>query len=138
MFLFFMEFFKLAFCSFTCIPSGQLSAQSQKQNSRTWYKIYSKFTIKTPEQHQWHLLGVFIVNFKQISHLLSPFIVDFEQVNAGGLYMCDISFYIPFTTFQGECFKHLDNKPSSQTKIKRKMQYLKRFLKISKCRKNKD
>ena len=39
------------------------------------------------------------------------FIIDFEQVNAGGIYICDIFFFMPFTTFQEECLKRLDNKP---------------------------
>ena len=37
----------------------------------------------------------------------------------GGVYICNIFFYIPFTTFQEECLKRLDNKPS-EPKIKRK------------------
>ena len=32
--------------------------------------ICSKLTIKTPERRQWHLSGVFIVNFEHISHLV--------------------------------------------------------------------
>ena len=32
-------------------------------------EICSKLTIKTPERHQRHCSGVFIVNFEHISHL---------------------------------------------------------------------
>ena len=32
-------------------------------------EICSKITLKTPEQRQLRLFGVFIVNFKQISHI---------------------------------------------------------------------
>ena len=37
--------------------------------------------MKTPERHQWHRSGVFIVNFGHISLFLGVSIVDFEQVN---------------------------------------------------------
>ena len=33
-------------------------------------KLYSKLTIKTPEQRHWRRSGVFIVNFEHISHLV--------------------------------------------------------------------
>ena len=33
-------------------------------------EIYSKLTIKTPEQVHWRRSGVFIVNFEQISHIV--------------------------------------------------------------------
>ena len=36
------------------------------ETTRTVSEIYSKLTIKTSERRQWHLSGVFIVNFEQI------------------------------------------------------------------------
>ena len=33
------------------------------------YEIFSKLTVKIPEQRQWHRSGVFIVNFEHIAHL---------------------------------------------------------------------
>ena len=45
--------------------------------------MYSKFSIKSPEQRHWRRSGVFIVNFQRISHpfLLLLFFFEFEQVN---------------------------------------------------------
>ena len=37
----------------------------------------------------------------------------------GYIYICNIFFYIPFTTFQEACLKGVDNKPSSQPKIRK-------------------
>ena len=52
------------------------------KNTGKRYEIFSKLTVKTPEQLQWRRSGVFIVDIK---HVLTPFssvsIVDFEQVN---------------------------------------------------------
>ena len=52
------------------------------KNTGKRYEIFSKLTVKTPEQLQWRRSDVFIVDIK---HVLTPFssvsIVDFEQVN---------------------------------------------------------
>ena len=37
-------------------------------------KLYSKLTIKTPEQCHWRRSDVFIVNFEHISHLVLVFL----------------------------------------------------------------
>ena len=47
------------------------------RNVRKRSEICSKLTIKTSEQRQWHLSGIFIVNLEHISHL---FLVNSEQV----------------------------------------------------------
>ena len=49
-----------------------------KVNNRSTRKrreICSKLTIKTPEWHQWHQPGVFIVNFEHISHHFLVFLL---------------------------------------------------------------
>ena len=46
------------------------------ENTRTLYKIYSKFTIKTTERRPW-------------TYSSGVSIVDFEQVNGGG-HMIDL------------------------------------------------
>ena len=53
------------------------------RNIRTRCKIYSKLTIKIPEQCHWCCSGVFIVKFKHISPYSSVSIVNFEEVYAG-------------------------------------------------------
>ena len=45
------------------------------RNTRARCEICSKLTIKTPERHQWHRSGVFIVNFEHISHLVLVFLL---------------------------------------------------------------
>ena len=50
------------------------------RNSRKGYEIFSKFAIKTPEQH-WYCYGVFAVNFEQISLFISVSIVVLAQVH---------------------------------------------------------
>ena len=52
------------------------------------FEICSKLTIKTPERHQWRCLGVFIVNFEQISHiaLFFPLPNLNKKMPVGGLY----------------------------------------------------
>ena len=44
------------------------------RNTRTRCEIFSKLTIKTPEQCQWHRPG-FFVNFEHISHLVLLFLL---------------------------------------------------------------
>ena len=49
-----------------------------KVNNRktsTRCEIYSKLTVKIPEQHQWRRSGIFIVNFEHISHLVPEFLL---------------------------------------------------------------
>ena len=46
-----------------------------KKSTRERCEICSKFTIKTPEQHQWCLSGVFIVDFEHTSHLVLVFLL---------------------------------------------------------------
>ena len=49
-----------------------------KRNTTKMCEIRSKLTIKTPEWHQWHRSGVFIVNFESIFTAFSSVsIVDF-------------------------------------------------------------
>ena len=47
------------------------------RNSRTRFEICSKLTVKTPERHQWHHSGVFIVNLASFF----VFIVNFEHIS---------------------------------------------------------
>ena len=51
------------------------------RNSRKGCEIFSKFAIKTPEQHYWYCNGVFAVNFEQISLFISVSIVVLAQVH---------------------------------------------------------
>ena len=50
------------------IPVNTYLFKGSHRNTKKRYGIYSKLTIKTPEQHNWHRSGVFIVNFEYISH----------------------------------------------------------------------
>ena len=45
------------------------------RNTRKWYEICSKLTIKTPERCHWRRSGVFIINFEHILHVLLVFIL---------------------------------------------------------------
>ena len=45
------------------------------RNTRTMWEIYSRLTIKTPEQSYWLRSGVFNVNFEQISHIVLMFLL---------------------------------------------------------------
>ena len=63
-------------------PAGNYMFKVNNRSTRTRCEIWSKLTIKTPEQRQWRCSGVFIVNFEHISHLVLVFL-NFEQVNAG-------------------------------------------------------
>ena len=49
-------------------PTSIYLLKVNNRNTRIWYEICSKITIKTPEQRQWRRFGVFIVNFQHISH----------------------------------------------------------------------
>ena len=54
----------------------------KNRNTKERWEICSKLTIKTAERRQWCHLGVFIVNFDNMSHLFLMFLfVDFEQIN---------------------------------------------------------
>ena len=56
-------------------PVGIYLVIVSNKNSRTMCEICPKLTIKTPERHQWHGLGVFIFNFEYISHLVLVFLL---------------------------------------------------------------
>ena len=45
------------------------------RNTGTSCEICLKFTIKTPERHQWCRSGVFIVDFEHNSHLVLVFLL---------------------------------------------------------------
>ena len=45
------------------------------KSTRKRRKIYSLFTIKTPERYQWRHTGVFIVKFEYISYLFPVFLL---------------------------------------------------------------
>ena len=64
-------------CEFSKIlfPARIYLLKFNNRNTRTCCEICSKLTIKTPERHQWHRSGVFIVNFEHISHLVLVFIL---------------------------------------------------------------
>ena len=92
--IYFLFFFHINFCCLHRlkelrvgrlynIPGGIYLLQVNSRNTRTRCEIYSKLTIKTPEQRQWRRSGVFIVNF---DHFFTPcscaFIVNFEHAIA--------------------------------------------------------
>ena len=52
----------------TLSPTRQLDFKVNNRNIRARCEIYSKLTIKTPEQRHWRRSGVFIVNCEHISH----------------------------------------------------------------------
>ena len=55
-------------------PAGNYMFKANNRNTRTRCEVCSKFTIKTPEKHNWHCSGVFTVNSEHISHLLLVFL----------------------------------------------------------------
>ena len=56
-------------------PSRHLLLKVSKRNTRSMCAIYSKLTIKTPEQHHRRRSGVFIFNFEQISLIVVVFLL---------------------------------------------------------------
>ena len=61
--------------AFTC---SKLTIQTQEQGktcSNLTIKKPEPRQIKTPEQHQWHCSGAFIINFEHISHLVLMFLL---------------------------------------------------------------
>ena len=57
------------------VSAGIYLLKVNNKNTRTRYEIYSKLTIKTPEERQWRRSVVLIVNFKHISHLALVFLL---------------------------------------------------------------
>ena len=58
----------------TCyFPANIYVFKVNNGNTRKRCEISSQLTMKTPEQHQWHCSGFFIVNFKHISHRFLEF-----------------------------------------------------------------
>ena len=53
-----------------CFPFAIYLFIFNNGNTITKFKVCLKLTLKTSERHHWCRLGVFIVNFKQISHIL--------------------------------------------------------------------
>ena len=47
----------------------------KNRNTRTWFEICSKLTIKTPERCYWRLSSVFVINFEHISRLVLVFLL---------------------------------------------------------------
>ena len=56
-------------------PANIYLLQVNYKNTRKRYEICSKLTIKTQEQRQWRLSGVFTVNFGHISNLFIVFLL---------------------------------------------------------------
>ena len=56
-------------------PAGIYLLKINNRNARTRCELYSKLTIKTPEQRQWRRSSVFIVNFEHISHVALVFLL---------------------------------------------------------------
>ena len=57
------------------MPAGIYLLKVNNRNTRTRCEICLKLTIKTPEQRQLRLSGVFIVNSEHISHLILMFLL---------------------------------------------------------------
>ena len=55
--------------------AGNYMFKVNNRNTRGRCEIYSKLTIKTPEQRRWRHSGVFIVNFEYISHRVLVFLL---------------------------------------------------------------
>ena len=63
-------------CQFCAsIPADIYMFKVHDRNTRARSEIYSKLTIKAPEQCHRHCSGVFIVNFEHISHLVLVFLL---------------------------------------------------------------
>ena len=74
----YLPFFKLLLVTTSCNYSYQAGIYLLKvnnRNTRTRCEICSKLTIKTPERRQWHLSGVFVVEFEHISHFVPVFLL---------------------------------------------------------------
>ena len=56
------------------LPSNNYLIKFNIQNFRTVSEIYSVFAIKTPARRQWHLSGVFIITFEQVSYDVLMFV----------------------------------------------------------------
>ena len=54
-------------------PTNIYLFKFSKRNTRKWWEIYSKLTIKTPERRHCRS-GIYIVNFDHISHLFLVFL----------------------------------------------------------------
>ena len=72
----------LFFMLWNTFPAGIYLLKVNTRKTRTWWEIWSKLTIKTPEQCQWRCSGVFIVNFVHFTHCSSVSIVNFGHVIA--------------------------------------------------------
>ena len=55
------------------LPCRHLLVESSNRNTRTVCDIFSKLTVKIPEQRQRRRSGVFIFKFEHISHLVLVF-----------------------------------------------------------------
>ena len=61
------------FQKYTDYPSSIYVFKVNNKNTLTVCEIFSKLTIKTPEQCHWRRSGVFIVNFEQMSYIVIIF-----------------------------------------------------------------
>ena len=53
----------------------EMPMKFNNENTRTICEIYSKLTIKTPEQRHRRCSGFFVVNFEQVSHIVPVFTI---------------------------------------------------------------
>ena len=56
-------------------PANIYLLKVNNRNIKKRYEICSLLTVKTPQRCQWHLSGILIVNFENISHLFLVFIL---------------------------------------------------------------
>ena len=57
---------------FPCISAGIYLFKFSYGNTRIIFEIWSKLTIKTPEQQRWRYSGVVIANFEHILYIFFP------------------------------------------------------------------
>ena len=62
------------------VPDNIYLLKVNNKNTKNISEICSKFTIKTPERHDWRCSDVFIINFERTSHFFSSIsIVNFDK-----------------------------------------------------------
>ena len=75
-------------------PAGNYMLKGNNRNTRTRCGVCSKLTIKIPGRCQWHLEGVFIVNFEHVSHLALQFLFLFYCINYQYYTLKGLPFYL--------------------------------------------
>ena len=93
----------LSSCMSNAFPATIYMFKVNTRNTGKMCKIYSKLKIKTRTRRQWHLFGIFIVNFDHILHPFLLFLLHTLGQNEHTMSANNVLIFIILCTLPSKC-----------------------------------